>query len=293
MIDWNGNGRFDPVDIGISIATEPQEENSVIELLGYPFEYIQELEPERSLLGKIKQYDPKENYSKKVSVPLNKYGTGPFCRFSLKAKGYWGVRGVYAMFDNQELLYLGQTENFEQRFNTGYGNISPRNCYIGGQNTNCKINSMILNKYLDGKNVYLFFFETADYDRIEHELIQALKPPYNETIEVDHAERCKPSFNDVKGTKIKPHHNIGGGSNMKELFEQYISGKIKSMTKEYIDLNSGDIHRQVGGYPGKNHHMPTCCDTMYQTMKGSDEVISSPPRGKGASLTVRYYKKNH
>ena len=27
MIDWNGNGKIDPVDIGISIAMQEQEEN--------------------------------------------------------------------------------------------------------------------------------------------------------------------------------------------------------------------------------------------------------------------------
>ena len=27
MLDWNGNGRIDPVDIGISIATQNQNDN--------------------------------------------------------------------------------------------------------------------------------------------------------------------------------------------------------------------------------------------------------------------------
>lgn len=293
MFDWNGNGKIDPVDIGISVAAEPHENVSDIELLGYPFEYIQELEPDRNLLGKIKQYDPKESFSKKGSIQLNKYGTGPFCRFSIKAKGNWGICGVYALFDNQELLYLGQTENFEQRFNTGYGNISPRNCYIGGQNTNCKINSMILSKYLTGKKVYLFFFKTANYDCVEHELIRALKPPYNGAIEVERAENCNRPFHKEQRTNIKRNICERGDSSLKELFEQCILGKIESMVKDYVDLNSGDIHRKVGGYPGRNHQMPTCCGVMYQLMKGSDEVISSPPSGKGASVTIRYYKKNH
>lgn len=69
--------------------------------------------------------------------------------------------------------------NFAQRFNSGYGIIAPRNCYTGGQNTNCKINAMILQKYLEGERVFLFFFETSDYARIEHELIEALYPPFN------------------------------------------------------------------------------------------------------------------
>lgn len=293
MIDLNRNGKFDPADTRISISVEQQRENRSINLLGYPFTYVQELSPERNLLGQIKQYDPKENYSKKASTPLNKYGNGPFCRFSLKAKGYRGIPGVYAMFDNQNLLYIGQTENFEQRFNTGYGIIAPRNCYIGGQNTNCKINSMILSKYLNGDNVHLYFFETFDFDRVEHELIQTLQPPLNGSIKTSFAER--PVSGTIKAS-IFSRKIISSKMNtasLKTLFEQYIYEKISSMATAYVDINSGDIHRAVGGYPGKNHHMPTCCDVMYKLMKGTDEVVSSPPSGKGASLTIRYYKKNH
>lgn len=179
MIDWNGNGKIDPVDVGISLSSMSCSESDFVELCGYKFKYIQELEPERNPMGKIMQFYPQESYRKKDSTPLNKYGTGPFCRFSLHSKDYWGVSGVYAIIDNKELLYIGQTENFQQRFNTGYGIIEPRNCYVGGQNTNCKINAMVLQKNLKGEQVFLFFFKTFDYDRVEHELIEALHPPYN------------------------------------------------------------------------------------------------------------------
>jgi len=293
LIDWNGNGQIDPVDIGISIATDLQDKLGYIDLYSYQFKYIQELDPERTLLGKIKIYDPKESYNRKWNTPLNKYGNGPFCRFSLKVKGYWRICGVYAMLNNKGLLYVGQTENLEQRFNSGYGNISPRNCYIGGQNTNCKINSMILNRYLNGENVYLFFFETADYDHVEHELIRALKPPYNGTVEVEASERHIQPFDKIQRTSIKQNNYERGDSSLKELFEKSVLSKIESNKTDYIDLRSGDIHREVGGYPARNHQMPSCCDVMYRIMKGSDEVISCPPSGKGASVVVRYYKKNH
>ncbi|KAF5053747.1 hypothetical protein DSECCO2_395320 [anaerobic digester metagenome] len=29
-----------------------------------------------------------------------------------------------------------------------------------------------------------------------------------------------------------------------------------------VDIRSGDLHRQVGGYPGPYHSMPTCCAVM-------------------------------
>ncbi len=56
----------------------------------------------------------------------------------------------------------------------------------------------------------------------------------------------------------------------------------------YVDINAGELHRQVGGYPGKNHQMPSCCQVMEQERRGLDAVIAGPPSGKGASLTVRY-----
>jgi hypothetical protein len=56
----------------------------------------------------------------------------------------------------------------------------------------------------------------------------------------------------------------------------------------FVDLTSGDIHRTVGGYPGPNHRMPICCEVMYAERRAADEIISAPPKGKGATLTIRY-----
>jgi len=58
---------------------------------------------------------------------------------------------------------------------------------------------------------------------------------------------------------------------------------------EYIDITSKEVHTNVGGYPGKNHNMPSCCDVMYSMRKKQDEVLEAPPKGKGASLKIRYF----
>ena len=58
--------------------------------------------------------------------------------------------------------------------------------------------------------------------------------------------------------------------------------------KPSIDVNSRKLHRAIGGYPGENHRMPVCCDVMYDEMSARDKVLQSPPKGKGASLTIRY-----
>src|SRR5262249_23681741 len=56
----------------------------------------------------------------------------------------------------------------------------------------------------------------------------------------------------------------------------------------YADLNAGDLHRAIGGYPGKNHRMPLCCHAMRAAMRQGDEILAAPPQGDGPSLTIRY-----
>jgi len=65
--------------------------------------------------------------------------------------------------------------------------------------------------------------------------------------------------------------------------------EAKEQGLTYIDIVSGDVHRSVGGYPSKNHSMPLCCDVMYSMKKSKDEILHAPPKGKGATLTIRYY----
>lgn len=56
----------------------------------------------------------------------------------------------------------------------------------------------------------------------------------------------------------------------------------------HVEINSGELHRKVGGYPGPSHRMPMCCDAMYEIQRPGDTILSQPPKRKGASLTIRY-----
>jgi len=56
----------------------------------------------------------------------------------------------------------------------------------------------------------------------------------------------------------------------------------------YVDVISGGLHRRLGHYPGPDHRMPICCNVMKQCMQSGDFIISQPPKGQGASLTIRY-----
>jgi hypothetical protein len=58
----------------------------------------------------------------------------------------------------------------------------------------------------------------------------------------------------------------------------------------YVDVNAGEIHRGMGGYPGPDHRVPVCCKVMQDAMAPAygDKVLQKPPSGQGASLTIRY-----
>ena len=53
-------------------------------------------------------------------------------------------------------------------------------------------------------------------------------------------------------------------------------------------VNAGELHRELGGYPGPDHRLPSCCGAMRSLMREGDTVVNGPPKGNGASFTVRY-----
>lgn len=78
---------------------------------------------------------------------------------------------------------------------------------------------------------------------------------------------------------------------IKDEFEAELHARLRRATErgaESVEINSGELHRSLGGYPSPNHQMPTCCTVMNDACRSGDEVITSPPSGKGATLTIRY-----
>ena len=57
---------------------------------------------------------------------------------------------------------------------------------------------------------------------------------------------------------------------------------------EYVWVQSGDLHREVGGYPGENHRMSLCCSVMRDEMYRADLLLEAPPAGHGANLVIQY-----
>lgn len=141
-------------------------------LLDYVFDYIDEIKPERYVNGNIITYNPKERYAKKSVVNLNKYGNLDFCRFTvnnLPAKS-----GVYALYEDDILIYIGRAKNLSIRWGKmNYGSISPKNCYVGGQSTNCKVNNYIYGAAKSGKKLELYIYVTQNYIQVEKQLLSA------------------------------------------------------------------------------------------------------------------------
>ena len=159
-----------------------------MQINGREFQRLDDIQPMRDQQGRLLEERPASRYSNLKSLPLNKYGNGPFCRFRIQAdKLVLDSLGVYAIVEMPNaVLYIGRctggTSTLGNRFNSGYGAIQPRNCFQGGQSTNCRINHNILEEYKNGKQLTLVFHRCntgMEASALEAELIQNLHPPWN------------------------------------------------------------------------------------------------------------------
>lgn len=148
-----------------------------LKLGGYPFEYICEIQPAKTLLGSIKADKPQPRYENSKHLALNKYGQGPFCSF--KIPNHYHQCGVYALVSGKEVMYIGECVDLSQRYNMGYGTISPRNCFVGGQETNCRINHLVFEITKKRKRLSLWFYPTPNHKDVERILLASIRTPWN------------------------------------------------------------------------------------------------------------------
>lgn len=73
--------------------------------------------------------------------------------------------------------YDGECVDLGRRFNAGYSAISLTNCLAGGQQTNCRINSLVLGAVQAGARVSVYFAESEARNELEARLIGALRQP--------------------------------------------------------------------------------------------------------------------
>jgi hypothetical protein len=73
-------------------------------------------------------------------------------------------------------------------------------------------------------------------------------------------------------------------------FRQELSAQLgRAAAQNFADIliTSGDLYRSLGGYPGSDHGMPTCCDAMEAEITPGDIILVE--KSTGAGMTVRYY----
>jgi hypothetical protein len=146
-------------------------------IAGYEFMYVCDIEPLRDTDGSVRRFMPQDRYRNARNLPLNSYGRGPFCKFTILNR--FQASGVYVITIDNQVRYVGECANLSARFKAGYGNISPKNCFKGGQETNCRLNNFVYTAAQSGERMSLWFFQTADYKSVEAALRSTLNPPWN------------------------------------------------------------------------------------------------------------------
>jgi hypothetical protein len=190
---------------------------------------------------------------------------------------------VYTLIVSDAIKYVGECERLESRFGPiGYGHVSPRNCHIDGQATNCKVNALVLHASQSEDRVQLWFLPTGeDRKSIESRLIRTLNPPWNGRTQSSSADAISSLARPETAARRNPRDRFG------ILLRELLADAQRS-GQGFIRVRAGDLHRRVGGYPGPSHKMPQCCRAMREAMSDADVVIESPPKAAGANLVIEY-----
>ena len=111
---------------------------------------------------------------------LNKYGDLEYSIFFLAKQEQYNLKGVYFYYLNDELKYIGRCrDSMRKRINSGYGKISPKNCFIDGQSTNCKVNALVT-KNRDSVVLKIFVMsDNKEIKELENRLILEYEPEWN------------------------------------------------------------------------------------------------------------------
>ena len=111
---------------------------------------------------------------------LNPNGNETFCEFRLCDESVLDKMGLYSYCVNGKVVYIGRCrDSFNKRINNGYGHISPKNCYLDGQSTNCHINNLI---WTNSNKISFFILPLKSIPKIESmekELIKKFDPEWN------------------------------------------------------------------------------------------------------------------
>ncbi len=106
--------------------------------------------------GEVKACFPQSAYANADELPLHEYGAGPFCYFQIPKIH---AQGFYLIRVNTAFTYVGECEDLSNRFNAGYGNISPRNCFVGGSRRTVELITISMRKQRIMMKSYCIFMK--------------------------------------------------------------------------------------------------------------------------------------
>ncbi len=227
----------------------------------YSFDLICEIVPLTDANGEPALDSPHKRYKNNLRS-LHKFGSGPFCEFRIR-KDTYNKTGVYLIVIDGRLKYIGKCEDLRKRFNSGYGQISPRACFQGGQSTNCRINSLLLDGFRQKKKVFLYFLETSNSEEIERIIIRDRKPPWNKTL-TGNKNRYSKKHKRPNAEKLKSPENKGYKGKYLPL-KKYLKNQCeKKITLSYDEVEtilnkrlpkSAYQHRAWWANGGHNHSL--------------------------------------
>lgn len=207
---------------------------------------------------------------------------------------------LYAFAVNGALMYVGKTtmtlRERMQRYKT------PSKSSERGGSTNIKNNRNIVEALKNGDFVEIFVLRDPGQQThggfmvnlaagLEDSLIGELSPPWNgvRLLDASAPVAAKVPMPETQPQAERVKLTTGARLNKSDfllVLHQMMNEGADGAS--YIDVNAGELHRRVGGYPAASHVMPTCCGVMRAEMMAGDDVLSEPPKGKGASLAIRY-----
>jgi hypothetical protein len=250
---------------------------------GYEFWRVGLLEFRRTSDGYLEEY----THDLPSDVRPNRYASGPFGYMALPAAP--AAPGVYMIFVDGDIRYVGEGRDLAERFGSmGYGQIHPRNCHHDGQSTNCKLNALVLREAKEGRSVEVWFRFSTERKLLEAKLISELTPPWNGRIVAESPEQEVTSLRRAPVARERQAGNKGVTAEEFRSALRKIFGEAEGENKDVIVVRAGDLHKTVGGYPGRTHRMPVCCSAMRSVMDSGDRIVQQPPQGNGANLYIEY-----
>ena len=70
-----------------------------------------------------------------------------------------------------------------------------------------------------------------------------------------------------------------------------ILNAAKHSGEPYVDVESSNLHNEMGGDPNSHHQMPIFHDVITKMMGPGDSILKETGNGTGATILVRYFLK--